>query len=194
MDQELLQQANYARAIITLFLSKGSKIWNFANYYPVKTEVNYNGKLLDSDELGEYAIQSKRKGEYASAIGAYMHIMIACEKETGKIPVVYARGLFKVLVSANFFQLAFGLVTTICADMEHCFNVNPTERQLFNKYFSQMRTLAIEAMDNNDFTYAKTVAADYSGSSYSYTLCRSYSEIRDDLEWIREEIRKHEGV
>ncbi len=114
-----------------------------------------------------------------------------CKKQTGKIPVIYAKGLFKVFICVNEFNLAYSLVSTVLADMQQN-NVDAQEINLYKQYFLSLVALAVEVADNNDFTHVKSFAANYSGSS-NYTLVKSTDEIRENLKIIRERFRQFYG-
>lgn len=193
MNNRLREQANYAAIILNSVFMRGPSAWDFTGNHPIETSVRINGKYLDSNELGNFATQAKRNGQYDAAIGAYSNIFVAYTNLGERIPVMHARGFFKVLVSANFFQLAFSLVCTVYADMEKSSRVNVYEGELFRYYFRGLRAIAIEAIDNDDMTCVREFAKNYSGQSY-YKLCRSETEIIKDLQTIREQVSKIYGM
>lgn len=163
------------------------------DFSPVKTNVKLNGKLADTDELSRYGMEAKRAGKYAEAIGAYIQCMNAFYQKKGKIPVLLARGLFKVLVSVNCFDMAFILVSTVLADMQQSQNVDQEEMGLFKNYFLELLTLSKAVIDDDDVSDIKEYSKNYSGSS-EYRLQRSMSDIRKDFEEIREKVRDIYGV
>ena len=85
MDNETLQQLYYAIPFLSKWVGSGSDIWGFSYASPVKTDVKLNGRYVDTEELSDYAIQAKRSGDYAEAIGAYFQTMMACMNKNGKI-------------------------------------------------------------------------------------------------------------
>lgn len=193
MDQTTLQQFIYAKTFLTLWINKGTGVWEFMDFSPIKTDVKLNGKLADTDELSRYGMEMKRAGKYAEAIGAYIQCMNAFYQKKGKISVLLARGLFKVLVSVNCFSLAFTLVSTIFADMQQSQNVDQEEMGLFKNYFLELLTLSKAVIDDDDVSDIKEYSKLYSGSS-DYRLQRSMSDIRKDFEEIREKVRNIYGV
>lgn len=193
MDKATLQQLTYAHTFLGLWIDKGPEIWEFMDFSPVKTDVELDGKLADTDELSRYGIEAKRAGKYAEAIGAYIRCMMAFHQKKGKIPVLLVRGLFKVLVSVNCFSMAFTLVSTILADMQQSQNVDQEEMDLFKNYFLELLTLSKNVIDDDDVSKIKEYSRLYSGSS-DYRLQRSMSDIRKDFEEIREKVRNIYGV
>ncbi len=193
MDQTTLQQLIYAKTFLTLWINKGTGVWEFMDFSPIKTDVKLNGKLADTDELSSYGMEMKRAGKYAEAIGAYIQCMNAFYQKKGKISVLLARGLFKVLVSVNCFSLAFTIVSTIFADMQQSQNVDQEEMGLFKNYFLELLTLSKAVIDDDDVSDIKEYSKLYSGSS-DYRLQRSMSDIRKDFEEIREKVRNIYGV
>lgn len=193
MDKATLQQLTYAHTFLALWIDKGPEVWEFMDFSPVKTDVELDGKLADTDELSRYGIEAKRAGKYAEAIGAYIRCMMAFDQKKGKIPVLLVRGLFKVLVSVNCFSMAFTLVSTILADMQQSQNVDQEEMNLFKNYFLELLTLSKNVIDDDDVSKIKEYSRLYSGSS-DYRLQRSMSDIRKDFEEIREKVRNIYGV
>ena len=194
MDNETLQQLYYAIPFLSKWVGSGSDIWGFSYASPVKTDVKLNGRYVDTKELSDYAIQAKRSGDYAEAIGAYFQTMMACMNKNGKIPVAHVRGFFKVLVCVNYFHLAFTLVSTVYADMQtYRGYVDPEERSLFEKYFKQLASLSIMVIDRKNFSAVAEFAENYSGS-YDYKLQRTESEIIQDIKMIREDLRNVYGI
>lgn len=193
MDKATLQQLTYAHTFLALWIDKGPEVWEFMDFSPVKTDVELDGKLADTDELSRYGIEAKRAGKYAEAIGAYIRCMMAFDQKKGKIPVLLVRGLFKVLVSVNCFSMAFTLVSTILADMQQSQNVDQEEMNLFKNYFLELLTLSKNVIDDDDVSIIKEYSRLYSGSS-DYRLQRSMSDIRKDFEEIREKVRNIYGV
>lgn len=193
MDKATLQQLTYADTFLALWINKGPGVWEFMDFSPVKTNVKLNGKLADTDELSRYGMEAKRAGKYSEAIGAYIQGMMAFYQKKGKISVLLARGLFKVLVSVNCFSLAFTLVSTIVADMQKSQNVDQEEMELFKNYFLELLTLSKAVIDDDDVSDVKEYSKAYSGSS-DYRLQRSMSDIRKDFEEIRAAVRKIYGV
>lgn len=188
MDKATLQQLIYAHTFLDLWIDKGPEVWEFMDFSPVKTDVELDGKLADTDELSRYGIEAKRAGKYAEVIGAYIRCMMAFYQKKGKIPVLLVRGLFKVLVSVNCFSMAFTLVSTILADMQQSQNVDQEEMDLFKNYFLELLTLSKNVIDDDDVSKIKEYSRLYSGSS-DYRLQRSMSDIRKDFEEIREKVR-----
>lgn len=193
MDKATLQQLTYAHTFLALWIDKGPEVWEFMDFSPVKTDVELDGKLTDTDELSRYGIEAKRAGKYAEAIGAYIRCMMAFDQKKGKIPVLLVRGLFKVLVSVNCFSMAFTLVSTILADMQQSQNVDQEEMDLFKNYFLELLTLSKNVIDDDDVSKIKEYSRLYSGSS-DYRLQHSMSDIRKDFEEIREKVRNIYGV
>lgn len=193
MDKATLQQLTYAHTFLALWIDKGPEVWEFMDFSPVKTDVELDGKLADTDELSRYGIEAKRAGKYAEAIGAYIRCMMAFDQKKGKIPVLLVRGLFKVFVSVNCFSMAFTLVSTILADMQQSQNVDQEEMNLFKNYFLELLTLSKNVIDDDDVSKIKEYSRLYSGSS-DYRLQRSMSDIRKDFEEIREKVRNIYGV
>lgn len=193
MDKATLQQLTYAHTFLALWIDKGPEVWEFMDFSPVKTDVELDGKLANTDELSRYGIEAKRAGKYAEAIGAYIRCMMAFDQKKGKIPVLLVRGLFKVLVSVNCFSMAFTLVSTILADMQQSQNVDQEEMNLFKNYFLELLTLSKNVIDDDDVSKIKEYSRLYSGSS-DYRLQRSMSDIRKDFEEIREKVRNIYGV
>lgn len=193
MDKATLQQLTYAKVFWNSWISKGPEVWEFMDFSPVKTDVKLNGKLADTDELSRYGMEMKRAGKYSEAIGAYIQGMMAFYQKKGKIPVLLARGLFKVLVSVNCFGMAFILVSTVLADMQQSQNVDQEEMGLFKNYFLELLTLSKAVIDDDDVSDIKEYSKNYSGSS-EYRLQRSMSDIRKDFEEIREKVRDIYGV
>ena len=185
MDKVLLQQITYARTMMNLWFMDGENGWDFTSENPVPTDIIVNGRKLDTRELTKHAIELKRAGKYAEAIGSYLHAMAACKKVAGKIPVIYAKGLFKVLVCVNQFDIAFDLVSTVFADMQRSSNVDMNEMGLFKNYFLELFVLARDVVDNNDFSQVRDYATNYSGSSF-YTLVQCKGEIKEYLKKVRE--------
>ena len=193
MDTKTKQQVIYANTLILMWVREGAELWSFSETKPVKTAVKIEGRYLNTDELADYAISLKRNGDYALAIGAYIRIMDAYKQETGKIPIQHVRGLLKVLLSVNCFDIAFCLVSTVCADMEQNQNVDNQEKKLFQKYFSELIFLSKMVVDNNDFSKVSIFAANYSGN-VNYTLQRTLTEIKEDMIKIRKKVRSIYGI
>lgn len=189
-DGALLQQLIYVDFFLSVWVQAGPEIWSFTNlnFDIVKTNVKLNGRYVDSEELSNQAIDAKRSGNYAEAVGAYIQTMAAYKNEKGRIPVALARGLFKVLVCVNYFYRAYILVSTVYADMKQIENVDEYEVDLFKQYFLQLVSLAISVVKDNDFTQVAPFAENYSGST-NYVLQRTPSDIKKDMNRILENIR-----
>lgn len=194
MNKELNQQLSYASLMLSIWFQKGESVWSYVYEEPVMTDAKLNRKSVDTKELSDYAIQCKREGNYAEAVGAYVRVMSACVNKTGHIPVAHVRGLFKVLLCTNDFALAFQLVSTVYADMQNTQRqVDPQENMLFKQYFTQMLQLIVAVVDDNNFAWAEAIARNYSGSSF-YVMQKSNSEIKAEIAPFRNEIRQIYGM
>lgn len=193
MDNETLQQFEYSRLMIGTWLKEGAKIWNFSYSNPVPTKVKLNGRFVDTKELSDYAIIAKRNGRYADALGAYLNTMSACVDSTGKIPIEYARGLFKVFVCINAFWFAYQIASTVYADIQQSTNVDPQEEANFQSYFYLLMELSKAVIDRNDFSQVKPFCANYSGNAH-YTLQASEQEIKAEFKGIRDSVRTIYGM
>ena len=192
MKKEIQEQLNYGATMLTMWFNGGPSGWDFSGNDPVGTGISINGRTYTSIEMDEYAVNCKRKGNYAEALGAYIHSLDASKKKNNKLPIITIKGYWKVLVSVNAFYQAFCVASTVVADMENSQNVNPQEYQLFMGYFQNLIQLSKLVIDNNDTSYIHGFAANYSGSS-NYQLQRSYEEMREDFLKIRNEVRQIYG-
>lgn len=189
MDNTTKQQLLYAVTAMNFWLQKGWTVWDFSGNEPNVIVDELNETAIN---VGKVAVDFKRKEKYAEALGAYIHLINACLKKTGKIPVVYVRGLYKVLVCINAFKTAFDIVSTILADMEQSSYVNQQEKQVFESYFNGLIYLSIQVIDANDFSNVAAFAANYSGNP-RYMLFQSNFEIKDEFKRIREQVRQMYG-
>ena len=188
------QQVAYASLMLGLWLPKGESVWSYVYEEPVMTDLKLNNRYVDTKELSDYAIQCKRNGDYAEAIGAYLRTMNACINKTHHIPVAHIRGLFKVLLCVNEFALAFQIISTVYADMLNTARaVDPQEKMLFQQYFSQMIQMIVAVVDDNNYAWAEAIAKNYAGSP-SYAMQKSNSEIKENLNPIRANIKQIYGI
>lgn len=148
MDNTTKQQLLYAVTAINFWLQKGWTVWDFSGNEPNVIVDELNQTAIN---VGKLAVDFKRKEKYAEALGAYIHLINACLKKTGKIPVAYVRGLYKVLVCVNAFKMAFAIVSTILADMQQSSYVNQQEKQVFESYFNGLIYLSIQVVDAMTF-------------------------------------------
>lgn len=192
MDSKLKEQLNYGGLLLEMWFKDGPDGWDFSGNNPSGTGININGRIYNSVEIDTRALQCKREGKYAEAVGLYLRSLEASKKKGGKLPISTMKGYWKVLVSSNAFYQAFCVASTVAADMQNAKNVNQKEYELFMGYFFNLVELSKMIIDRNDFSAVKPFAANYSGSS-SYQLQRSSQEIRDDFKKIRDEVRQVYG-
>ena len=192
MTNEIRQQLNFGTPILNMALRDGCSAWDFSGANPPSGNININGRNFTYVDMCQYALECKRAGRYAEAIGGYTRVIGECKKTTGKLYISVIRSYIKVLISVNAFYPAFSLVGTALADMQQASNVNEQEFQLFMGYFQNLIELSKMVIDHNDFSAAKGFSANYSGSS-NYQLQCTLDEIREQFAKIRAEVRQVYG-
>lgn len=192
MQKDILQQISYSIPILNMALSGGYSVWDFSGSNPPGGRININGKVFSYAEMCQYALECKRTGRYAEAVGGYVRVIGECKNSTGKIYVSVIRSYVKVLISVNAFHHAFSLVGTVLADMQQVSYVNQQEYQLFMGYFQDLVELSKMIIDRNDFSALYDWCANYSGSN-NYRLQSSQNEIIQEFSQIRAEVRQAYG-
>lgn len=192
MTNEIRQQLNFGTPILNMALRDGYSAWDFSGANPPGGNINIDGRNFTYVDMCQYALECKRAGRYAEAIGGYTRVIGECKKTTGKLYISVIRSYIKVLISVNAFYPAFSLVGTALADMQQASYVNQQEYQLFMGYFQDLVELSKMIIDRNDFSALNGWCANYSGSS-SYRLQSDYNEIREQFTKIRAEVRQVYG-
>ena len=192
MQKDVLQQISYGTPILNMALSGGYSVWDFSGSNPPGGRININGKVFSYAEMCQYALECKRAGRYAEAIGGYVRVIGECKNSTGKLYISVIRSYVKVLISVNAFYQAFSLVGTALADMQQVNYVNQQEYQLFMGYFQDLVELSKMIIDRNDFSALHGWCANYSGSP-NYRLQCDNSEIIEHFRKIRTEVRQAYG-
>ncbi len=188
MEQKIVEQISYLSVIMTEIFSQGPNVWNFNNSDSITTDVFVGGRYLNTDELSDMAIDAKRKGQYVDSIGTYCKILMTYRLKTGKIPSFIMKGIFKTLISANYFKLAFDILGTFLSDMQNNSSANTFEKKIYENYFLELTNLAIEVVDNERYCLIEPYAGNYSGNP-CYRLFKSLFDTNKELLQVRDTIR-----
>lgn len=189
---ETRQQVKYLEVLMNMWLQTGSDLWDFNEIYESPASIVAGNKTYTSHELNDYAVQCKRKGEYAESIGAYIRIFDSFYKKNHKLPYSSVRGLIKALICTNDFYDAFVFASTALADAQNRYDIHPAIFNILKSDFVGLETLAKRVVDDNDSSDVFRYAANFSGSN-NYQLQKSQSEIKEEMVKVRADIKKYTG-
>lgn len=186
--EQLRVHLGYVSILLGKWLAAGPQIWDATRNASYPSSVDIGDRRWGGEELSNYCIALKRRGDYAEAIGGYLQLVAASLSEYGKIPVFLMRGLWKVLICANAFSDAFALAGTILADLQNSPSAAPEEIMCADDYWKGLARLSMQVIDNNDYSQVQAYCANFSGNPY-YTLVQSRSEIHAEMAAVREKLR-----
>lgn len=189
MDKQVLQQLLYANVIMNMWLQTGPNIWDYSDTAIFPT-VTINGNRFNGEAVQDYAIECKRKGDYANAIGGYLQLLGASKEQFGKIPTVTAFSFFKTLVCANAFDMAYSLLSTLIADFQSTNNTNKQLYVLMLTYWKNFNTFVTTAVEKNNYYVMENYAATMAGNNY-YRLIRTVDEFKEEIKKIYDNYKSH---
>ena len=194
MDKRISEMASYTALLSNQWFSKGPSIWSCKDGLMVPQTMKVGSQTYSGEELLNFAIDCKRKGDYATSIDIYNALISTSFSEYQVISTGLIRGLFKVLACANEFSTAFTLIATTVADIQMIANttgkVDPTEYNLLWDYFEGLSSLAKDVVDDGDYSGVMPFCANYSGTPL-YRLVGTQEDIYQELSKVRDEMKKH---
>lgn len=190
MNTKLKQQIQYMSLFLGMKLRSPSA-WDFSgtrSFVPEKVEIG--GQFYSGEQVQEVAIQAKREGNYADAVGLYIRLLEANYREYGMFSAALVRAYVKILFAANEYFEAFSLIATMVADMQRSRNVNKELEDLVKTDFETLYKDAIAYVDRGVY-YQKLLmlTIGYSGNP-SYELEKTSAEIERELVLIRNKVRE----
>ena len=189
MNKEIEQQVVYLQAFLNIWLKNGPKSWDYKNQSKGPM-VDLSGSKINADELCDMCIEYKRKGDYANAIGGMTKAMAAYYDSYKKIPIFYAKGLFKILMCANYFYFAFSFAGTVLSDIQTTSEtIDKNDEMNFTEYYKNLFIVSMQVIDQCDFSNVSVIASNYSGNP-NYSLVKTRKEIFDEFNLIRQHIKK----
>jgi len=184
---------NRTKTIINAWLSVGPKIWDASctQRYPSRVSIG-NNMVRSGETMQAFCADKKRCGDYEISINGYLILLNACLSENGKLPVAIMRGLYKSLLCANEFSLAFDVVSTILADLQKLTQVSTEEVFFFSRYFTELREAIKNVVDSSDYSMLLMLCKNYSGNE-QYRFVKTEKDIFVEMFGIRLTIKANEG-
>ena len=194
MDKNLVQNLAYMNLFFNVrVLNRGPSVFDFTGKALYPTNIEISGLHYDGEVVHNLAIQAKREGRYASAVGLYFLLLSACFIQYGKIPIELMRGYIKILFAINEYWTAFFLLATLLADMQSSFGVDYQIASLLQTDYNTLMNDSIAYIDLGQY-YMKThmLTVGFSGAN-NYEFVKTESEIKKELQRIRDKVREIYG-
>lgn len=192
MDKETSKQLEIVIEYFSRWFQDGPKVWDFNYKNRLETVKLNTGNTMSVENMYKMAIDAKRHESYDIAISFYMRILAEHYETFRTIPVIYVRGLFKVLMCTNSYQLAYKIISTIVGDMQHYEDIDPMLEQMLWDYWKRLNLLSIEVVDNGKYDLVKAFSAEFAGNS-NYEVIATKKDIMSDLNFIRTFLRNTYG-
>lgn len=184
MNENLKKSVKRLDALLKLSILLRKKIRDFRMPDVTNTISYFDNTIISLEEASDRAIDAKRHGKYDDSIESYNCIIFAFMKNNMLIPTLYMKGIFKTLVAANYFKLAFQYLSFLIASVKDDDFVDPPELSLFKFYRDELLELSIDVIDNDKYDLVEPYAANYSGNP-NYKLFKTFDEIHSDFMDIR---------
>ena len=195
MNNNLQTKINQLNKFLGIVLY-GRDSWNFDKNADLDIQVLLpNGQLSTLSNLINAAVEAKRQMDYESAIDIYSFTINAQLANLHYLTATPIIGLLKVLLAANFFNLAFRVCSTMLADMQNLMWSTITfdyyNYNVAKEMFDTLKLASQKATDECNLNYAYIIAATYSGNENSYIFQRTNVEILRDFLDIQNYVLSH---